>query len=60
MGKTNLKHAAQDQIMTAAQVAFNYALDAGKDAEFMAELERQFQRLEKFYGYDIGSWARGA
>lgn len=63
MTKTELKEKAQHEIMLAAQVAFNSVSEQVENEDLPEEifdaLETQFSRLEKFFGYVVGSWSRG-
>jgi acyl-homoserine lactone acylase PvdQ len=47
---------AQDALMHAAQLAFD---DLNHDNDLRTAMEKQFKRMEKLFGYDVGSWARG-
>lgn len=52
------KIAAQDALMPAMKIAFVKASDAGmeNDDPIVIEMRKQFLRVEKFFGYDKGSW----
>lgn len=57
MTRTELKQKAQDALMSAAQTAF------GKDEvdqELRDEMDQQLQRIERLFGYELGSWGRSA
>jgi len=62
MTKTEIKHTAQDTLMSAMQTAFaGMAEENPEDIEdIMEEMSKQFARVEKLFGYDTGSWSRGA
>ena len=64
MTKTQVKHKAQDLLMQAAQLAFSYADNEGLSDEekeaLIAETGKQFARIEGLFGYEKGSWSRGA
>lgn len=56
--KTQLKQAAQDDLLYYAASAFYAAADNAEtrdDPEYAAELRRQFERIEKLFGYVPGS-----
>ena len=53
--KKDIKEAAQDELMLAMQVAFNNV----SNREVVKEMDRQFKRVEKLFGYNMGSWNRG-
>lgn len=64
MTKRELKMVAQDRILTAISGAFYSVSDDpdlnAKDREAVIdELDRQFRRVEKLFGYEPGSWLRG-
>ncbi len=48
-----LRHEAQDEIMTAIQARY-IAMDA--DADERARYRAQVLRIEKLFGYEVGSW----
>jgi len=52
MSKTALKHAAQDELLYWMSNAFTAAADAGKDEEFVAEMQKQYVRVRKMFGYE--------
>lgn len=58
--RQEIKEAAQDKIMQGIQGAFSLASDEGDDEKVVKEMDKQFKRIEKMFGYDIGSWNRGA
>ena len=53
--KKDIKEEAQDELMLAMQVAFNNV----SNREVVKEMDRQFKRVEKLFGYNMGSWNRG-
>ena len=53
--KKDIKEEAQDELMSAMQVAFNNV----SNREVVKEMDRQFKRVEKLFGYNMGSWNRG-
>ena len=53
--KKDIKEEAQDELMLAMQVAFKYV----SNREVVKEMDRQFKRVEKLFGYNMGSWNRG-
>lgn len=56
--KKDIKEEAQDELMSAMQVAFNN-VSTETDREVVKEMDRQFKRVEKLFGYKMGSWNRG-
>lgn len=58
MTKTQVKQRAQSVIMESAQRVFYAAENEGMNPEIIAELDKQFTRLEKLFGYVPGSWLR--
>lgn len=63
MTKTELKHQAQDELMSAMQIAFcrlSDALDKDEDIEALhIAIDHQMARVETLFGYNKYSWARG-
>lgn len=68
MKRTEIKEEARKELMMAAQVAFyavqdyrsgGYIADIDERKVLMAEMDEQFKRIEKLFGYVPGSWARG-
>ena len=61
--RTEIKADAQDRLMLAIQGAFAHAYDdrhseaAGE--EVIAEMSRQFARIERLFGYEAFTWQRG-
>lgn len=55
--KTEVKHSAQDALMSAMQIAFDRGED---DPAIREEMDKQFQRVEKLFGYVPGSFNRGS
>lgn len=55
MCKTALKHSAQDTLMFWMQNAFHDAADRDAPVDEVEEMRRQFRRVERLFGYDIGS-----
>ncbi len=53
--KTQIKQNAQDELMSAMQIAF---ANKQHSDELVAEISRQMERVEKLFGYKPGSWAR--
>ncbi len=49
----DLRHEAQDEIMTAIQARY-MATEA--DADERARYRVQVRRIEKLFGYEVGSW----
>lgn len=56
MSKIEVKQQAQDMLLHAALTAFYRAGDEGMPQEVTDELHKQFNRLEKTFGYEVGSW----
>ena len=54
--RLEIKQTAQDSLMHAMQYAFE---ETDLDPAARAELSRQMERIEKFFGYVPGSWSRG-
>lgn len=63
MTKTELKHQAQNRLMSAMQAAFDHLSDEELTDELRkainGEMDRQMRRVERFFGYDENSWTRG-
>ncbi len=59
MTRTETKQKAQDELMSAMQIAFARAHDEGTSDDLAAEMSSQMARVEKLFGYDPGSWRRG-
>ncbi len=59
MTRTEQKQQAQNNLMSAMQIAFARAYDEKDSADSIAEMSRQMERVEKLFGYEPGSWARG-
>ena len=68
MKKAEIKEKAHEELMTAMQVAFHsvgdyhdgsYIEDEKERAIILKEMEKQFCRVEKLFGYIPGSWQRG-
>lgn len=58
--RAEVKQEAQDLLMQAMQVAFNgIYTDLDEDA-VREEMDKQMRRVEKLFGYQEGSWNRGA
>ena len=59
-----VKFEAQDALMHAAQLAFDdltrRQLNGSHDSKLRTALDQQFKRMEKLFGYVVGSWARGS
>ncbi len=69
MTKTEIKSKAREELLMAMQVAFeavhmnnsgSYIEDDTERQAVTAEMDKQFARVEKIFGYVPGSWARGA
>ena len=56
MTKAEIKHKAQDELLSAMQVAFN---TLAVDSDLWVEADKQMERVEKLFGYVPGSWNRG-
>ena len=56
MTKTELKHKAQDELMTKMQQGIQYPY-AEITKEEKAEMIKQFRRVEKLFGYTPNSWS---
>jgi hypothetical protein len=56
MTKKEIKERAQDKIMLYACHAFT---EQTEQAEIRIEMEKQLKRIEKLFGYEVGSWKRG-
>lgn len=56
MTKTEIKWQAQEELMYGLQIAMTNYED---DDEVYAEMEKQFRRVEKFFGYEEGSFPLG-
>lgn len=60
MTRTELKQTAQNELVSAMQVAFNSVTDSEEDSPALVEeMNKQFERVEKLFGYVPGSWNRG-
>ena len=59
MTKTEIKQNAQDELMSAMQIAFTRATDESASDDLVAQMSRQMARVEKLFGYDAFSWHRG-
>ena len=63
MTKTEIKQKAQDELMSAMQTAFVAYLERTwrqeTSEDLVAEMSRQMARVEKLFGYELGSWQRG-
>ena len=64
MTRTELKQEAQDRLMNALQIAFTKLADDGDEIGddyvlLQNEMFRQMGRVEKLFGYEVGSWQRG-
>lgn len=57
MTRTEIKHQAQDELLHHMRSAFYAASDEGWDDELVTELKKQYQRVEKLFGYEPGSGA---
>lgn len=55
MGKTALKHSAQDTLMFSMQNTFTDTADRETPSDEVGEMRRQFHRAERLFEYDIGS-----
>ncbi len=59
--KAEIRDKAQDRLMDALGVAFSRLYD--EEPEHMEEIKEamdaQMKRIERLFGYDPGSWARG-
>ena len=55
--KKQIKETAQDALLSALQQAFESS--AAEDEAVFAEMDKQFARIEKTFGYKPGSWTRG-
>ncbi len=66
MTRRQIKANAQHELMHAMQMAFNVIADAQPfdvvaDYEPLRdEMDVQFARVEKLFGYDVGTWRRGS
>lgn len=65
--KFQITASAQDRLMSAMQTAFDHfgatVVAEGPDddqALELAELDKQFRRVEKLFGYVPGSYSRGS
>ena len=59
--KTRIKHEAQDRVMKAVMMATELSRGTdGNDEAIEAEMLKQMRRIEKFLGYEPGSWKVGA
>lgn len=59
--KTDLKHKAQDYLMSGMQTAFyrigdDSSLTERQKSAIRSEAEKQFRRVERLFGYDPDSW----
>lgn len=68
MSRTEIKEKAREELMIEAQIAFtaigdirngSYIEDETERAAVFAEMDNQFKRIEKLFGYVPGSWQRG-
>ena len=57
--RTEIKEEAQDQLLYGLRVAFTSACMDGKSDEILAEMNKQFVRIEKMFGYEPSSNSRG-
>jgi hypothetical protein len=60
--RQRIRENAQAALLSAMQVAFDRLRERGAvltDPD-MAEMDKQFRRVEKLFGYIPGSWARGS
>ena len=57
MSKKEIKQTAQDNLMSSMQAAFcaDELTNAARD-----EMDKQMKRVERLFGYESGSWSRGA
>jgi hypothetical protein len=58
MSQKSIKEQAQDLIMLEATRVFENKYQRTENTELEAEIEKQFRRIEKLFGYDVGSWSR--
>lgn len=57
MTKTQIKHEAQRELMSAMMGAFYKMGDnPEEDPRVVEEARRQVNRIEKLFGYKVGSW----
>ena len=69
MTHTARKHLVQDRLMTAMQIAFEndsawddtdeHGFTLPINEETRKEMDKQFARIEKLFGYKQGAWTRG-
>lgn len=63
MTRTEIKQISQDEIMNGIQIAFstidNHQISDEEKELLIAEMDKQMSRIEKLFGYSIGSWGRG-
>lgn len=59
MTRTETKQKAQFELLSAMQIAFEIAHDQHASDDLVAEMSSQMERVEKLFGYELGSWARG-
>lgn len=57
--KTEIKFDARERLMAGMQVAFARAADEGVSDEVYVALLGEFRRVEKFLGFEPGSYAAG-
>ena len=65
MNKTDAKHRAQDELLSAMGVAFMRIHEDSTDMSdeerqlVLEKMDQQMLRVEKLFGYVPGSWTRG-
>ena len=59
ISRKEIKQQAQDNLMSAMQIAFLQAHDDHASSDLISEMSSQMERVEKLFGYDPGSWQRG-
>lgn len=59
MANATLKITAQRNLMSAMQIAFTTERENENHPDVLAEMDKQMRRVEKLFGYEVGSWPRG-
>ena len=54
--RRELKEQAQDALMHAMSTVWYRLSDEDASLELREETRRQFERVEKMFGYELGSW----
>ncbi|MCK5600558.1 hypothetical protein KAR91_01745 [Candidatus Pacearchaeota archaeon] len=59
--RDNLKQEAQCQLFFGMQVSFmrQEGLEEEDGALLLGEMDKQMKRIERLFGWEVGSWKRG-